>query len=279
MFRSLSTDARVNADVAGDAKKRRASAKSTATPATPVTPNDENDENDAPQTPMDRFESPVAKKTKRTPTSATSTDASPAVATPGLSSRLFSIFAPSALFNRERVEKPDAEENARALRVALRERRERDDENLRLHAEIDRLRRVSVDMTGEKMALQKQVRELSRELIEAAKETWTLRSELDREREKVTEAEAKTEQLKKKKKKKSTKRERESGHDGDGVARAKTFICEYFANRRVDSAGLEELVESKPDGVELVDLFLALHERAVDTPNQSASHMVVVHQI
>ena len=283
MFRALSTDARVNADVARDGKKRRAGAISKAAPATPMTPIDENDENDAPRTPMDRFESPVAKKTKRPPTTPASEVASPAVAvaTPGLSSRLFSIFAPSALFSRERVEKPDAEETARALREALRERREREDENLRLHAEIDRLRRVSVEMAGEKMGLQKHVRELSRELLEAAKETWTLRGELEK-------AEAKAKQLEKKNATTTTttatttavvERERESSHGGEGVARANAFICEYFANRRVDSAGLEELIERKPDGVELVDLLLALHERATDTPNQSASHMIVVHQI
>jgi len=282
MFRALSTDARVNADVARDGKKRRAGAISTASPATPMTPIDENDENDAPRTPMDRFESPVAKKTKRAPTTPASEVASPAVAvaTPGLSSRLFSIFAPSALFSRERVEKPDAEESARALREALRERREREDENLRLHAEIERLRRVSVEMAGEKMGLQKHVRELSRELLEAAKETWTLRGELEK-------AEAKAKQLKKKTATTTTtattpavvERERKSSRGVDGVARANAFICEYFANRRVDSAGLEELIERKPDGVEVVDLLLALHERTADTPNQSASHMIVVHQI
>lgn len=281
MFRALSTDARVNADVARDGKKRRAGANSIASPATPMTPIDENDENDAPRTPMDRFESPVAKKTKRSPTTPASEVASPAVAvaTPGLSSRLFSIFAPSALFSRERVEKPDAEETARALREALRERREREDENLRLHAEIDRLRRVSVEMAGEKMGLQKHVRELSRELLEAAKETWTLRGELEK-------AEAKAKQLKKRTTTPTAatttavvERERESSHGGEGVERANAFICEYFANRRVDSVGLEELIERKPDGVELIDLLLALHERATDTANQSASHMIVVHQI
>lgn len=280
MFRALSTDARVNADVARDGKKRRAGAISTASPATPMTPIDENDENDAPRTPMDRFESPVAKKTKRSPTTPASEVASPAVAVATPLNRLFSIFAPSALFSRERVEKPDAEETARALREALRERREREDENLRLHAEIDRLRRVSVEMAGEKMGLQKHVRELSRELLEAAKETWTLRGELEK-------AEAEAKRLKKKTAATTTtttatttavvERERESSHEG--VARANAFICEYFANRRVDSAGLEELIERKPDGVEVVDLLLALHERATDTPNQSASHMIVVHQI
>ena len=279
MFRALSTDARVNADVARDGKKRRAGAISTASPATPMTPINENDENDAPRTPMDRFESPVAKKTKRSPTTPASEVASPAVAVATPLNRLFSIFAPSALFSRERVEKPDAEETARALREALRERREREDENLRLHAEIERLRRVSVEMAGEKMGLQKHVRELSRELLEAAKETWTLRGELEK-------AEAKAKQLKKKNATTTTvttsavvERERESSHGGEGVARANAFICEYFANCRVDSAGLEELIERKPDGVELVDLLLALHERATDTPNQSASHMIVVHQI
>lgn len=281
MFRALSTDARVNADVARDGKKRRAGAISIASPATPRTTIGENDENDAPRTPMDRFESPVAKKTKRTPTTPASEIASPAVAvaTPGLSSRLFSIFAPSALFSRERVETPDAEENARSLREALRERREREDENLRLHAEIERLRRLSVEMAGEKMGLQKHVRELSRELLEVAKENWTLRGALEK-------AEAKAKQLEKKTATTTTattpaviERERESSHGGDGVARANAFICEYFANRRVDSAGLEELIERKPDGLEVVDLLLALHERTMDTSNQSASHMIVVHQI
>ena len=281
MFRALSTDARVNADVARDGKKRRAGAISIASPATPRTTIGENDENDAPRTPMDRFESPVAKKTKRTPTTPASEIASPAVAvaTPGLSSRLFSIFAPSALFSRERVETPDAAENARSLREALRERREREDENLRLHAEIERLRRLSVEMAGEKMGLQKHVRELSRELLEVAKENWTLRGALEK-------AEAKAKQLEKKTATTTTattpaviERERESSHGGDGVARANAFICEYFANRRVDSAGLEELIERKPDGLEVVDLLLALHERTTDTSNQSASHMIVVHQI
>ena len=60
---------------------------------------------------------------------------------------------------------------------------------------------------------------------------------------------------------------------------AREYIASYFASRRCDSAGLDELMACAPKNLSVRDLLSELAERVVDAPGRSASHLVVVHQI
>ena len=124
-------------------------------------------------------------------------------------------------------------------------------------------------LASEQVAVQKTVSELGRELLETAKESWSIRSELA-----IKDAEI--ERLRKNKgEAKSSKVDAKPSNVED----AREFIFNYFATKRCDSVGMDELMRVKPSALSDMDLFAALAERITDTAYQTASHMVVVHQI
>ena len=266
------------AAVASDAQRARRA------PGTPKTPNDGARVELAPRTPCDgdRFGSPATPKTARGKENdclkrlGGADDARAAGARRrggGMLSRqnVFRLF--SNLLSSGAAKGPTAEEEIRALKEALREAHDRVEtlsEDKRLAEKNARqMDSERAALASEQVAVQKTVSELGRELLETAKESWSIRSELA-----IKDAEI--ERLRKNKgEAKSSKVDAKPSNVED----AREFIFNYFATKRCDSVGMDELMRVKPSALSDMDLFAALAERITDTAYQTASHMVVVHQI
>jgi len=184
---------------------------------------------------------------------------------------VFRLF--SNLLSSGAAKGPTAEEEIRALKEALREAHDRVEtlsEDKRLAEKNARqMDSERAALASEQVAVQKTVSELGRELLETAKESWSIRSELA-----IKDAEI--ERLRKNKgEAKSSKVDAKPSNVED----AREFIFNYFATKRCDSVGMDELMRVKPSALSDMDLFAALAERITDTAYQTASHMVVVHQI
>ena len=188
---------------------------------------------------------------------------------------------------REEVEEATREE-IRTLRETLRE------ERARCEAGGRELARAKVEATksaaaasAQRVTLQTRVSELGREL--AASEAKSRRESIEmRERlEKALEQTTSDARMLDAKLRASKKRETAARGGAQETPRtptananaAREYIASYFASRRCDSAGLDELMARAPKNLSVHDLLSELAERVVDAPGRSASHLVVVHQI
>lgn len=271
------------AAVASDAKRARRA------PGTPKTPSDGARVELAPRTPCggDRFGSPATPKTARGKENddlkplGDADDARAAGARRtggGILSRqnVFRLF--SNLLSSGASKGATAEEEIRALKAALREAHDRVEALSEDKRSAEKMARQMdaerAALASEQMAVQKTVSELGRELLETAKESWSMRSELAMK-------DAEIERLRKDKgEAKSTNVEANVvAKSSPNVEAAREFIFSYFSAKRCDSVGMDELMRVKPSACSALDLFAALAERITDTAYQTASHMVVVHQI
>ena len=188
---------------------------------------------------------------------------------------------------REEAEEATREE-IRSLRETLRE------ERARCEAGARELARAKVEATksaaaasAQRVTLQTRVSELGREL--AASEAKSRRESIEmRERlEKALEQTTSDARMLDAKLRASKKRETAARGGAQETPRtptananaAREYIASYFASRRCDSAGLDELMACAPKNLSVRDLLSELAERVVDAPGRSASHLVVVHQI
>jgi hypothetical protein len=179
---------------------------------------------------------------------------------------------------REEAEETTKEE-IRTLRESLREERARCEASARELARAKTEATKSVALaSAERVTLQMRVSELGREL--AASEVKSRHDAIElREMLRKAESDARTLGEKLRDAEKRAKAARGGAPRTPNAIVAREYIASYFASRRCDSAGLDELMAHAPRGLNLVDLLSELAERVVDSPGCSASHMVVVHQI
>ena len=286
------------------AKRAARAPMTTATTTTdPSTPALENNHR-APRTPVDgdRFDSPqrVRGKENVDTTNAGGVADAPATPTPGATPlRVRDIFKMQfwrefpARFstptprrvNRKRAREEAEEttkEEIRTLRESLRE------ERARCEASARELARAKTEATksaalasAERVTLQTRVSELGRKL--AASEAKSRHDAIEmREMLRKAESDARTLGEKLRDAEKRAKAERGGAPEKPRTPTAnaaREYIASYFASRRCDSAGLDELMAHAPRSLNLLDLLGELAERVVDAPGRSASHLVVVHQI
>jgi hypothetical protein len=248
-------------------------------PATPKTPNDGARVELAPRTPCDgdRFDSPATPKTTRAKENdvlkrcdaendARAMDSAPGRV--GILSRHFRLFS-KLLAPNDASTRATAEREIRELKAQLREAHDRAEvlsEDKRMAEKMARkMDAERAQMASEQVAVQKTVSELGRELLETAKESWSLRSELARKDAHIASLLA--------------RKQKKGGAKSSNIKAATEFILDYFSAKRCDSVGMDELMRVKPSNISAEDFFAALAERITDTANQTASHMVVVHQI
>ncbi len=141
--------------------------------------------------------------------------------------------------------------------------------------------------SAQRMTLQTRVSELGRELAaseaKSRRESIEMRERLEKALEQTTsDARMLDAKLPASKKREAAPR----GGAGEtpqtptaNANAAREYIASYFASRRCDSAGLDELMACAPKNLSVRDLLSELAERVVDAPGRSASHLVVVHQI